>query len=174
MRVRRERQDRDRSDDDGDSQSGLPASPASTAGSGTAGGLRYDGGMSDQPTAWQFQFRSEMTHQVRFKGTGLGVTFEDNGETGYLYATNEQHDEIFDALHLYNRGEGDELAPGEDAYIVCSHTLRKAGIFYRDEFQAIFDFANRRAGCRSGFPPPETGWCIGSHDWDDELAEGLE
>ena len=82
--------------------------------SDTAGGLRYDGRMSDQPTAWQFQFRSEMTHQVRFKGTGL-------------YATNEPHDEIFDALHLYNRGEGDELAPGEEAFIVFSHTLRKVG-----------------------------------------------
>ena len=52
----------------------------------------------------------KVAHPINFNGKGVyglenelfdfGVIFEDDGETGYFYATNKDHTEVFDALHL--------------------------------------------------------------------------
>ncbi len=131
-------------------------------------------GESDAPTAWPLRFTGAGVHAMPLRGTGFGVVFEDDGTTGYLYATNERGDAILDALHLYDHGTAGQLRAGEEAFLVWSATSRKLGFFYRERFQAVFDFANRRAACRSGFPAPDARWCKGSHQWDDDAASGLE
>jgi hypothetical protein len=125
-----------------------------------------------RPIAHPLNFAGPEEYVKSFEGTGFGVVFEDEGDTGYLYATNEDHTEIFDAVHLYNATDPRRLQPGEEAYIVWNPTLSKAGIFYHDRFQAIIDFANRRACCRTGFPPPHGVWRT-PHDWDETMVAGL-
>src|SRR2546426_2917806 len=128
---------------------------------------------SDAPIAYPHQFAGVGVHERSFVGSGFGVVFEDDGETGYFYATTESFDTL-DALPLYDKRDPAEPRIGETVYIVWQPVLRKAGIFYDDTFHAVIDFRNRKACCRSGFPPKSGSWCTSSHKWDDRLAEGLE
>ena len=125
--------------------------------------------------AYPLNFTGPAPYMKAFEGSGFGVVFEDDGETGYFYATNERLDEILDALHLYNVGDPVQLKPGDEVFIVWNPALRKAGIFYHNQFQAIVDFKRRCACCRTGFPPRiHTGWCQSAHEWDESLVKGLE
>ena len=98
--------------------------------------------------------------------------FEDDGSTGYFYATTEKFDRIFDALHLYNYGDRSQPSAEDKIVIVWNSQLLKAGIFYQNQFQAVIDFNNRTACCRSGSPPPFGEWRT-PHSWDDKMTDGL-
>ena len=126
-----------------------------------------------QPVAHRINFAGPEAYVKSFGGTGFGVVFEDDGDTGYLYATDEGQNEVFDALHLYNASDQERLRVGEEAYIVWSHSLCKAGIYYHDRFQAIIDFRNQRSCCRTSFPPPGGTW-RSSHQWEETMAADLE
>lgn len=127
----------------------------------------------NRPIAHRLNFAGPEAYMKSFEGSGFGVVFEDDGNTGYLYATDEGATEIFDAVHVYNASDPQRLLPGEEVYIVWSAVLQKAGIYYHNQFQAIIDFGNHRACCRTGFPPPGGVWHT-SHDWDENLIVGLE
>jgi len=101
------------------------------------------------------------------------VVFEDDGETGYFYATDEKHATIFDALHLYNPRDPNALKVGEKGFIVWNSAYLRAGLFYHDRFQAVVDFKNRLACCRTGFPKKFGSWSLSNHKWKEELTEGL-
>ncbi|HLU67180.1 MAG TPA: DUF2251 domain-containing protein, partial [Kofleriaceae bacterium] len=120
------------------------------------------------------RFSGPDAYPVPLPGSGFGVVFEDDGETGYLYVTNEGATEIFDALHLYDRGGPGQVVAGEELDVVWNPALERAGLHYHGAFQAVIDFANRRAMCRTGFPPADSRWCRGTHAWDDDLLVGLE
>ncbi len=130
--------------------------------------------MNERPIAYPIGFRGPSAYAKSFDGTGFGIVFEDDGETGYLYATNEKADKIFDALHLYNSRDLTKPLPGEQLFIVWNPVLEKAGLFYQDRFQAIVDFKNQIGCCRSGFPPKFGTWCRSLHEWNDEMKRGLE
>ena len=126
-----------------------------------------------------------MVHRVKLSGEGIhevpleasehGLVIEVNASTAYLYITNRDFSEIFDALHLYDRGTADELQNGESAFVVWSSDAERAGVYYRGRFQAAVDFERHEARCRSGFPTlPNTPWLRSGHEWDDELVRGLE
>jgi hypothetical protein len=104
----------------------------------------------------------------------FGVVFEDDGETGYFYATDASRSQIFDALHIYNRSEGDGLIAGEEAFVVFSSNHKRVGLFFREKFQAVFDFETKRGVCRTGFPPTNGLWSLEGHKWDNEMIKGLE
>ncbi len=44
---------------------------------------------SDSPIAYPGKFGGRGVHKKAFGGMGFGVVFEDDGETGYFYATTE-------------------------------------------------------------------------------------
>jgi hypothetical protein len=118
-----------------------------------------------RPVTHPLQFAGPGAYASALPGSGCGVVFEDDGQAGYLYVTNETHTYVFDTLLLYDRGSHNQLFPGEHAAIVWNQKQKRAGLFYHHAFQAAVDFANRRAICRTG---------AGAHAWDDELIEGLE
>ena len=99
--------------------------------------------------------------------------FEDDGNTGYFYATTEKFERIFDALHLYNYGNPSQPSAEDKIIIVWNSQLRKAGLFYHNKFQAVIDFKNKTACCRSGFPPPFGEWQT-LHSWEEKMTAGLE
>jgi hypothetical protein len=108
---------------------------------------------------------------------GFSVVFEDDCDTGYFYGlalTSEASSEnpIVDALHLYNV---EAVADRQSAYPVeirWAEDRNRAGLFIAGRCQAVFDFDENRAVCRSGFPPV-SGVFTSSHDWDDALTAGL-
>ncbi len=124
-------------------------------------------------------------HALRFDGPGpypkelsdtCAVVFEDDGDTGYFYATDGSQQEIFDALLVYDRSDSGALQPGEEAFVVWNPARQRAGLYYHDSFQAIFDFSAKRGVCRSGFPtevPTQFGWSKVGHGWDDSMADGI-
>ena len=130
--------------------------------------------MSAVPIWYPIRYEGPAVHQKAFTGSGFGVVFEDDGETGYSYATTESF-HILDAMLLYHdKGHPAKPSVGEPVYLVWHDVLLKAGIFYHDAFQAVVDFKNRTACCRSGFPQKMGSWCTTPHTWTDLMVDGLE
>jgi len=97
----------------------------------------------NHPVAHPFTFERSGPYSKSFDGSGFGVVFEDDGETGYFYATDEKHATIFDALHLYNPRDPNRLKAGEEGFIVRNGAYLRAGLFYNERFQSVIDFKNR-------------------------------
>src|SRR5438093_5940102 len=129
---------------------------------------------TERPIAYPIEFTGPSAYGKSFDGTGFGVVFEDDGDTGYFYATSERADKILDALHLYNFRDPPKPSRGDRLLIVWNPMVEKAGLFYNDRFQAIIDFKNQAGCCRSGFPPKFGTWCRSLHVWNDEMKKGLE
>jgi hypothetical protein len=72
----------------------------------------------NRPIDHPVNFTGSAPYTRSFKGSGFGVIFEDDGETGYFYATDERNSEILDALHLYDVGEPRQSRPEEEVFIV--------------------------------------------------------
>lgn len=105
----------------------------------------------------------------------LSVVFEDDGDTGYLYALDHSRrdDPIVDVLHIYNaRNVADRHIPSE-LQIAWSVDGLKAVLLINGYVHAVVDFDTRRGYCRTGFPPPSksTGWTEYSHEWDDRAID---
>jgi hypothetical protein len=103
----------------------------------------------------------------------LGVVFEDDGETGYLYALEFERAEnpICDALYIYNADNVVDRETPSVVKLAWSVDGQKALLLINDYPHAVFDFERRRGFCRSGFPPPDSTWTSHTHDWDDAAIE---
>ena len=127
------------------------------------------------PVAHRLEFLGKGAYEHRLADSDFGLVVEDDGGTGYLYVTNSSFSFIYDALHLYDHGDADQLNPGEEVYLVWSATLQKAGLYYRGRFQAGVNFNEREARCRSGFPARlENSPWKSDHTWNDSVVSGLE
>ena len=102
------------------------------------------------------------------------VVFEDNGETGYFYAVERGADgmQILDAVQIYAvRNVVDREIPSE-VEVAWTDSGDRAALYLNSHPHAVFDFRARRGYCRSGFPPPpQTGWSIQGHAWDDAVLK---
>ena len=130
---------------------------------------------SDQVTAFPIKFSGPAPYAKPLGGE-FGVVFEDDGATGYFYATDGSNTEILDALHVYDCQTTDALQAGDQVFVVWNPARRRAGLFYRERFQAVFDFAAKRGVCRTGAPPvsASSSWSAPGHDWDEAFIGGLE
>ena len=103
-----------------------------------------------------------------------GVVFEDDGETGYLYATNASHSHVHDAISLYKASDRPSL--DSEMFIVWNGGSKKAGLFYEDRFEAVVDFEGQRACSRSGLSSvkPEGASWNPDHRWIEGIDEDLQ
>jgi len=129
---------------------------------------------AERPMAYAVNYNGLGQYAQLFQGTRYGVMFEDDGATGYLYATNDKFDQIFDSLHLYNAGGRTYPKKGDQIFIVWNPELQKAGIYYDNQFQAVIDFRNKQSCCRTGFPTKGPGLWSATHLWDETMTKGLE
>ena len=97
--------------------------------------------------------------------------FEDDGDTGYLYAVDVRGEElqILDAVHIYNVQDVVDREKPSVAKIGWSVDGMKAVLLINDSPHAVFDFSAQQGYCRTGFPPPTGGWS--GHAWDDAALE---
>ena len=129
---------------------------------------------SGKAVAFPADFKGPAVYATPFESTGFGVIFQDDGDTGYFFATDESQVDILDTLIVYRAGDDDRLNEGEAAYVVYSADAQRAGLYYHGEFQAVFDFRQKTGCCRRGEPDPVGDWCTSGHAWDPEMVKELE
>ncbi len=125
-------------------------------------------------TANPVEFSGEGVYQISLAELGYGLVFEDDGETGYLYVTKPDFTDIYDAVHIYNRGDSHEPKAGDEVFVVWSSDLKRAGLYYGQAFRAGVDFAKNELRSRTGFPANAKAPWVGDHSWRDEIVSGLE
>lgn len=89
------------------------------------------------------------------------VIFEDNGETGYLYAIQRGIDEelkILDAVNIYDVARVNDKDIPSEVKIFWTDDFDKAGLVINDYCHAIMDFKNKVGLCRTGFPHASQNW----------------
>ena len=102
----------------------------------------------------------------------FGVFFEDEGDTGYLYALDTQLGApILDALHIYNVANVTRRDVPSTIQIAWSYDGLKVALLINDYTHAVIDFESKRGYCRTGFPPSDKNWTSFEHDWNDEALE---
>lgn len=102
------------------------------------------------------------------------VVFEDDGDSGYLYALDRSRAEnpIVGALQIYEVASVTERHSPLKVELVWSQDGKTAALLINRYPHAIFDFEARRGYCRTAFPPPpKGGWTRYSYAWDEELEE---
>jgi hypothetical protein len=116
-------------------------------------------------------------HESAPEGGVYGVSFEDDGETGYLYGLDLSRPEdqtIVDALHIYNAPAPGLPSPLLTLQIVWNDEGTGCVLVLDGTPHAAFDFAGQRACCRTNFPPPSRpGGYTASHAWDEEMVGRL-
>jgi hypothetical protein len=101
------------------------------------------------------------------------VVFEDDGDTGYLYALDHSEEErgenpVQEALHIYNVANVVDRDRELAARIVWSDDGQKACLLINEYAHAVVDFAEKRGYCRTNFPPPGK-WKDHDFVWDDSV-----
>jgi len=124
--------------------------------------------------AYRIAFEGPSTYPLAFEQAGFGLVLDDDGETGYLYITSADFEDVYDSLHIYNSTGPEAPSQGDELHILYNSRLMKAGLYYRAMFWAIIDYAKSEACCRSGQPPSKAGgWCTSSHSWNEKMIGGL-
>lgn len=108
------------------------------------------------------------------EGSNFGSVFEDDGNTGYFYGLQSDNRQpiVLDALHVYEVGRDVDQDQLVRIAIRWSEDASKTALLMDGRVQAAFDFANRRAVCRSDFPPAD-GRFTSTHHWDDSVLDWL-
>ena len=103
----------------------------------------------------------------------LAVVFEDNGETGYLYAAAlcGSEIEICDAVQIYNVESVTDREIPSTIQLIWSEDGQKALLLINRYPHAVFDFEAKRGYCRSNFPIPNPDWSDFDHTWDDAALD---
>ncbi len=101
----------------------------------------------------------------------FGVVFEDDGDTGYLYAMwNTPKGDlggILDALHIYDVDKVIDRDVEGTIDIAWSDDGTCAFLFISNTLHAFIDFHGKIAMCRTGFPPASVGGDFAAtHEWD--------
>lgn len=103
----------------------------------------------------------------------FSAVFEDDGETGYLYAYDRMReaDPILDALHIYNVHNVVDREIESDVEILWSEDGLKALLLLNDYPHAVLDFEARKGYCRTNFPPPTGDWRADAREpWSEEFV----
>lgn len=103
----------------------------------------------------------------------FAAVFEDDGETGYLYAldTSLSGQQIQDALHIYNVSNVSDRHIPSQVKIGWSTDSTKVVLLINGHPHAVFDFSAKRGYCLSGFPPPSANGAWSGHAWSEEALQ---
>ncbi|QES90886.1 DUF2251 domain-containing protein [Rhizosphaericola mali] len=90
---------------------------------------------------------------------GNAVIFEDNEETGYFYAVDQNNElNILDALHIYNVSDVVDKNKPSNIKIIWTDNFTKAILSINNYYHAIFDFKEHAGYCRNAFPNSKSNW----------------
>ncbi|MGZ2275839.1 DUF2251 domain-containing protein [Neisseria meningitidis] len=110
--------------------------------------------------------------QSFFEYVPYGVVFEDDGDTGYFYATSK--DGILDALHIYNVEDVSDKHIPNHVLILWDDACTIAALCINDYIHAVYDFVAQAGYCRNGFPETGGEWVkVENRVLDDELLNKI-
>ena len=113
--------------------------------------------------------------EARSPDNRYSVVFEDDGDTGYLYAldyTDKEGNPIQEAMSIYDvKNVTDRDKPSEVVFVWTADS-QQAALFINSYPHAVFDFAKKRGYCRRDFPKP--GKWGTSFKWDDSAIEAFK
>ena len=97
------------------------------------------------------------------------VVFEDDQQTGYLYAYDRSLDEqpILDAVHIYNVDAVVDRDIPSSVDVIWSRNGTCAALYLNHWPHAVFDFEGRIGFCRTNFPELGKGWDRGH--WSEDI-----
>ncbi|MES2728290.1 MAG: DUF2251 domain-containing protein [Bacteroidota bacterium] len=106
---------------------------------------------------------------------GYAVAFEDDGETGYFYAIdNNNNQTILDALHVYDVASVTDKDKESTIKILWTTDYTKAFLSINNYYHALFDFENKAGYCRNAFPATKNSWAkIKERKLTDDLIDNL-
>jgi hypothetical protein len=131
--------------------------------------------MTDQPKVFLMAQTTCLVGDIFLDGPSpkidhYHVVFEDDGNTGYLYAYDLRNEKqpILDALHIYNVQNIEDREKPSLFQIFWSSDGLKAALFINHYPHAVFDLESQRGYCRTNFPPTNPQITKYSHEWTDE------
>ena len=102
---------------------------------------------------------------------GVGVVFEDDGHTGYLYAVAPGAEiTILDALHIYNVDDVADRQLPVTAQLFWTVGETAAALIINGYCHALVDFQRPAGYCRTAFPAAPNGQ-VPRRELTDELVE---
>jgi hypothetical protein len=114
--------------------------------------------------------------------TPYGAVFEDDGKLAYFYAVESRDGDaaVLDAVMVYEITSLIEHPTSDlnafrpcDVRIVWSADQEHVALLLDGQPHAAFDFARKRAYCRTNFPAGSR-WSNGGHAWEPSSVEFLE
>jgi len=106
------------------------------------------------------------------------VVFEDDGVTGYFYATawdpgaEGRFGKVYGALHIYNVVNVSDRDKASRLQIGWSEDGAATVLLINSYPHAVFDRNSNRAMCRTGFPPPARSSLFNlSEKWDSSVID---
>jgi hypothetical protein len=126
------------------------------------------------PMAHTFMPGTETWYASDSPTNSFSAIFEDDQDTGYLYAYDRANSEkpILDAVHVYNVAAVKDKNVESAAEILWSTDGLKAALLINRYPHAVINFTECCSYCRTGFPPPPNGWKRGT--WDEKLMNLFE
>ena len=108
--------------------------------------------------------------------TEYQVVFEDDCETGYFYGLDKTRadEPILEALHVYNVSNVVDKDKPSLVQIIWSEDGFKAALLINEFPHAVFDFAAKRAYCRTNFPnlpSSDPDWSTHPKEWNDAAMD---
>jgi hypothetical protein len=89
------------------------------------------------------------------------VAFEDDGDTGYFYALDREHNlEVLDALHVYNVTDVINKDKPSVLRIIWTSDFNICFLSINGYYHAVFDFKNKAGYCRNAFPNGNESWTL--------------
>ena len=101
----------------------------------------------------------------------VGVVFEDDGTTGYLYAVRPGTTlELLDALHIYDVANVLDRQVPVTVQVFWDVAGTAAALLINGQCHALYDFQRQVGFCRNAFPPAQHGQTL-KRELTDELVE---
>ena len=101
----------------------------------------------------------------------IGVVFEDDGTTGYLYAVEPGIElTLLDALHIYNVADVADRQLPITAQLFWTVGETAAALIINGFCHALYDFQRQAGFCRNAFPVARNGQTL-KRELTDELVE---
>jgi hypothetical protein len=101
----------------------------------------------------------------------LCAVFEDDGESGYFYATMNISGarKILDAVMIYDVASVADRHLPSQVEVIWSEVRSCVAILINRRPYAVFDFQEKRGYCREEFPPSHGEWT--RSPWDENLRK---
>jgi len=114
-------------------------------------------------------------YEARSPDGRFSVVFEDDGDTGYLYAldySQKDGNPIQEAMSIYDVKNVTDREKPSEVVLVWSADSQRAALFINSYPHAVFDFAGRRGFSRRNFPKP--GKWGTDFRWDDSALDAFK